>query len=229
MDFSHRLKTNLFYFLSRWVAPQLLKTIRWTSSVKVSNRDNLSKLFPAKNFILAFWHGQMLPLVQFFLNSGFYTFVSPHRDGEYVSGMMKGMGQNALRTSLRDVKISALVEGLRLARQGETLAITPDGPIGPRLTAKPGIIKISQRTELPILPAAGLATKARYFSSWDRFCFPLPFGKIMLNFGAPFSPAEISEPVDDLTGELENKLSSLTEELAEECELPPDYFSPLDS
>lgn len=226
MKLTRTIEKKSFSFLSRWLAPALLKGIRLTSRFDVRNEAELSKLYPEDNFILAFWHGQMIPFVQYFLNSGFYTFASPHRDGDYVARMMEGMGQKALRTSLRDVQIGELVKGLKLAREGETLVVTPDGPVGPRMVAKPGIIKISRRTQLPILPAAGLATSAHFFSSWDRYCFPFPFGKIMLNFGAPIRSWDSEVSVEESAKQLEGKLRSLTGKLAEDCSVPEDYFEP---
>ncbi|GEM_PF-498591 len=223
--FKKKIEEKTFSFLARWAAPPLLKTIRLTCSFEEINRENLDLFYPGENFILSFWHGHILPMAHYFLNSGFYTFVSPHRDGEYVARMMDGMGQNYLRTSLRDLSISALVRGLKLARQGETLAITPDGPVGPRFQVKPGIIGISERTKLPILPAAGLPTRAHFFSSWDRFCFPYPFAEIKMIFGDPLWPWEMEGDDEQRARVLENRMLKITRELAEDCSVPADYFT----
>ncbi len=226
MSFLKPLKYSLFSFLAGRVAPPLLKIIRLSCRLEARHREHFVKLSEQQNFIIAFWHGQILPLAQYFLNSGYYTFVSPHRDGEYVARMMTGMGQNHLRTSIRDPRIGELRRAFKLAARGENLGVTPDGPLGPRFSFQPGVVAISRRTKLPILPVAGLATRAYYFSSWDRFCFPLPLGRTIVSFGQPFRPWQAPGSLEQQRQKIETTMLNLTRELADTCSVPADYFEP---
>ncbi len=212
-------------FATSYIAPPLLKTIRWSTKIQTRNSHFHEEVARDSNYILCFWHGQIVPLMYYFLNSGFYTFVSPHRDGRYVANVMEGMGQNSIKTSLRDPRIGELRRAFRLARDGKTLGITPDGPLGPRFTVQPGVIKISERTKLPLLPVGGLATRAHFFPSWDRFCFPLPFSKIIINFGPVYRPWESTEKLSVKVQKFENQMVELSRQLTTDCAVPPEYFS----
>jgi lysophospholipid acyltransferase (LPLAT)-like uncharacterized protein len=50
-----------------------------------------------------------------------------------------------------------------------------------------------------------------FSKSWDKFCLPLPFSRIDVHYGEPYTPgSEIStKALADQSRELENKLNSL--------------------
>ncbi|MCA1732666.1 MAG: DUF374 domain-containing protein [Acidobacteria bacterium] len=80
---------------------------------------------------------------------------------------------------------AALREMIRMARSGERLAFTPDGPTGPRRIAKPGVIQAAQLSGLPIVPAAIVAERRRLLDSWDRFQIPRPFSRTLFLYEKP--------------------------------------------
>ncbi len=221
------IERRIFGFLSRWLAPPLLKLLKFSNRLQAINEKYPLRLEEEQeNFILAFWHGQMLPLLFYFGPAGFHTFISPHRDGEYIARALEGMGHYSLRTSLRDRRLRAVAQALKLAREGESLVITPDGPVGPRCRAKPGIIQLSERAQIPILPAAGLAAPGRYFSSWDRFCLPYPFGEVVVSFSEPLRFWEQQRPLEEKQQELERIMNNLTGECREKLDLEENPISP---
>ena len=75
--------------------------------------------------------------------------------------------------------LRALMEMARVGRNGHPLAITPDGPRGPRRVLQGGILRIAQRSRAPD-PAArrggGAKDGTRY---WDRFLVPHPWSKLV--------------------------------------------------
>lgn len=208
-------RTRILAALSGTVAPVLLRILRDSNRIEVQHVEPYERFRNrGQNFIIAFWHGQMLPILFYIRTGGYYTFISPHRDGEYIARALEGMGHHALRTSLRDRRLRALGEALKLAREGETLAVTPDGPRGPRYRAKDGIVKLSRKTDLPILPVAGVSGRAHVFSSWDRFCMPLPLGTIHVRFGDPLFPDETNDIERDRR-RLEERLNRISREAGE--------------
>ncbi|MFB6356594.1 MAG: lysophospholipid acyltransferase family protein [bacterium] len=212
-------------FLCRWLAPPILLALYRSRELNVQNREPYDQVVGGNRpFILAFWHGQMLPLLNFFRNHGLYTFISPHRDGEYISRVLEGLGNCSIRTSLRDMRLSALKQAIRLVREGESLAITPDGPVGPAFQAKPGIIKVSKRLEIPILPVAGMAGHQKILESWDRFVFPLPLGATWMRFGEMVEPWKASKTEEEQTRELEYTLNTLTEKVSRQALGRPDQY-----
>ncbi len=85
---------------------------------------------------------------------------------------------------------------LKQINDGKSLAITPDGPKGPRFKIKGSVVQIGKKYGLPIIPAAYSASKAIVFKSWDRFILPIPFfSKIEINIGAPFYPKGLDNDV----------------------------------
>lgn len=225
MMLSKNLQKTAFGFLSRWLAPSLLKGIYRSSRIQVEGREHFDGLQNrGSNYILAFWHGQMLPLLSFFQGRGLYTFISPHRDGEYIARALEGMGNHCVRTSLRDQRLKALGRAIKLTKAGESLAVTPDGPIGPGFQAKPGIVKLSEKVEVPILPAVALPSRAKFFSSWDHFCLPLPLGKIQVRFQSPMKYWEQSLDLSEKQDHLQNLLNTASRDLAEEVLPDPEEY-----
>jgi lysophospholipid acyltransferase (LPLAT)-like uncharacterized protein len=131
---------------------------------------------------------------------------SRSRDGELLAGVLKLLGQEVIRGSSSRGGARALGELCRRLRAGKDVALTSDGPRGPRRRVQPGIIHLARRTGAPILPVVFGASREKTFQSWDRFCLPLPFSRVALVFGPPVEVAR------DLSGEaLEKKRRELEE------------------
>lgn len=72
----------------------------------------------------------------------------------------------------------ALRELRRLVAEGRDIAITPDGPRGPRYVLGPGVVHLAQTTGAPIMPVHARFSRAFRLKSWDGFNVPLPFSKV---------------------------------------------------
>ena len=82
---------------------------------------------------------------------------------------------------------------------GDDLGVTVDGPRGPRLQVKPGVLFMACRSGLPIVPFAAASHRACVLSGWDRFMIPRPFSAAAIAFGEPLlvpgdTPVERLEP-----------------------------------
>ena len=68
-------------------------------------------------------------------------------------------------------------KGLRTAAQllagGDHIAITPDGPRGPRRVAAPGVAQLAALSGAPVLPCAAQTTRRWVLPTWDRMVVPL--------------------------------------------------------
>lgn len=136
-------------------------------------------------FILVFWHGHLLPLVHYHRNQGFVVLVSEHADGEYITRVIERNGFATVRGSSSRGATKALKGLVRAARAGQPLAVTPDGPRGPRGEFKPGALLVAQVTGLPLVPVSVGASSGWRFRSWDGFLVPRPFSKVTLEYAAP--------------------------------------------
>lgn len=169
-----------------------------------------------KPVIYALWHGRLLPLSFYHRHRGLATLISRHRDGDYIAGVVeRWWGFHAIRGSSSRGGASALREIVRTLRAGTAIAITPDGPRGPRQKMKLGPVLAAQMTGVPLVPATASAEHAWWVGGWDRFLVPRPFSRVRLEFGEPlFVPRDAPlDEVERLAAELEARLNEMTERL----------------
>lgn len=172
--------------------------------------------------IVALWHNRLALCAILYkryvrkFNAGrsVAALVSASRDGGLLTQVLKGFGIEAVRGSSSRRGAQALIELTSFAEQGYDLAITPDGPRGPRYDAQDGVIVTAQLTVLPIVPVTyNLNWKIR-LNSWDGFQIPLPFARCDVVMGAPIVvPREISdEERETLRRRLEKTLREISRE-----------------
>lgn len=111
--------------------------------------------------------------------------VSASRDGALISGVLKSFGINSARGSSSRRGAPAFLELLSAAEGGSDLAITPDGPRGPRYVVEPGAIALAQMSARPIIPVGPVVRWKFCLKSWDRFQIPMPFSRATIKFGEP--------------------------------------------
>jgi len=100
----------------------------------------------------------------------------------------------AVRGSSSRRGAQALLELTSYAQLDFNLAVTPDGPRGPRYVVQKGVIDLAQLTGLPIIPVTSNMRRKYCLKSWDRFQIPLPFSKCELILGPAFRvPRDASE------------------------------------
>jgi hypothetical protein len=145
--------------------------------------------------VVAFWHEQLglMPLawrqarvaLDVLSHSEMHVLVSRHRDGRLI-------GDVAGRFDLSMVHASSSrggAEGLRALGRvlagGQMVAITPDGPRGPRRRAAPGVALLAALSGRPVLPLGAATSRMWGLSSWDRMLLPLPFARGILVIGPP--------------------------------------------
>jgi lysophospholipid acyltransferase (LPLAT)-like uncharacterized protein len=174
--------------------------------------------------IFVFWHGQLLPLVHVHRGEGIVVLVSEHGDGEYITRIIERKGFGTVRGSSTRGGTSGLRALVRAARGGRDLALTPDGPRGPRGDFKPGALLVAQLTGYPVVPLALGASRSWTLGSWDGFLVPKPLATIDIAYLPPrFVPRDASRnTLDGMAREIGADLNALTERLAGAAAVPPD-------
>jgi len=120
--------------------------------------------------------------------------VSASRDGGMLARILELFGTQPVRGSSSRRGRQALLELTRWSERGYDLAITPDGPRGPRYVVQPGIVALAQITGRPIVPGGLRIYWKACLKSWDRFQVPLPFSRVDMSFGEPLTvPRNASE------------------------------------
>ena len=111
--------------------------------------------------------------------------ISASKDGGFLTAILDSFGAQAVRGSSSRRGPQALLELTTWAERRYDLAITPDGPRGPRYLAQEGVISLAQLTGLPILPVSCHTSWKLELNSWDRFQIPLPFTKCHIRVAPP--------------------------------------------
>lgn len=153
--------------------------------------------------------------------------ISRSRDGDVVAdaaqrhgvAVVRGSSLNQRKTGKQKGSVGAFREMTRHVETGGCMAVTPDGPRGPRMRAGAGAIKLARTAEAPVLPCAWSTSRAIVFNSWDRFMLPLPFARGVIVYGEPI---EIDADADDAVVKaaamsLEERLNAATAEADQAC------------
>ncbi len=161
--------------------------------------------------IFAYWHAFMLVPAYTARNLGIKVMVSQHSDGEYITQVIERLGFTTVRGSTTRGGVKALLKMIKDPKEGTAIAITPDGPRGPRFTIQPGIIYLSQKTGIPIIPTSLGLTSYWEMPSWDKFRIPKPFSKAALIHGEPIHiPPKLNKSeVEEYCMLLEKRLNEM--------------------
>lgn len=163
-----------------------LKVLARTWRVRVRNAQSFESLRrEAKPFVFAFWHGTMLPLVWRHRDEGVSVLISLHKDGEIIARVCEALGLRTVRGSSTRGGGRALLGLVRELEAGYEVAVTPDGPKGPRGSFAPGALMAAQRAHVPVIAIAVHCDRAWHLRSWDRFMIPKPFARISVVYGDP--------------------------------------------
>jgi lysophospholipid acyltransferase (LPLAT)-like uncharacterized protein len=162
-----------------------------------------------KPAIYVTWHRQEVLMIYLQRDRGLCGLVSKSKDGEYMARILRHFGYRLIRGSSSSGGSEALRALVKAGRQGLPLAITPDGPKGPIFKVHPGTIYIAKKTGLPVLPCASAYSRKLVFKNWDRYQFPLPFGRLQAVYGEPFFVKEYDD-IEAKCAELEAILNALT-------------------
>ena len=135
--------------------------------------------------IYCVWHNRLalcIPMYERYAKKlaqspGLATMASASKDGAFLCAILELLRVQPVRGSSSRRGPQALRELVSWAERGYDLAITPDGPRGPRYVIQDGVMALAQLTGLPIIPASYHLTRKVVVKSWDRFQIPLPFSR----------------------------------------------------
>ena len=76
------------------------------------------------------------------------------------------------------------LELARIGREGTSVVVSCDGPLGPYRVAKPGVLIVARESGVPIQPwAVSIRPPWRLNGRWDRHLVPLPFCRMRVDEG----------------------------------------------
>ncbi|MCX7857443.1 MAG: lysophospholipid acyltransferase family protein [Deltaproteobacteria bacterium] len=172
-----RLKT----FLMITIFPPLVYLFLWflriTSCVVHINRECALEAWSKGNLIVCFWHGRLLMMPFAYERKKGKVIISRHRDGEFIARVMRYFNLASIRGSYRKGGIGTSREVLRSLKEGYDIAITPDGPKGPRYLVKKGVLEIARLSGRPIIPVSYSASKKKDLTLGMNLSFHFLFPK----------------------------------------------------
>jgi len=215
------IRKKLVARLGPWLAYWTVKSLSWTMRFEEVNPE-IPRSFWEKETpgIGVFWHGRLLMMPLVYKGRKLSFLVSPHRDGQIVGKAMQRFGFYAILGSTTRRGFSAFKKMVTAQKNGSDIAITPDGPRGPRYRVQTGVIELAKVTGRPMVPLAFSASKRKVLKTWDHFLLPYPFSKGVFIWGEPIY---IDENED--RGYLEEKRLLLEKRLNELTERADNYFN----
>ncbi len=145
---------------------------------------------------LALWHGRMLLGLPHHGSRDWYALVSGSHDGDITSALLERFGYRVIRGSTGHGGAGALREMLTVLADGGVLAMTPDGPRGPRHAMNAGLVWMARATGYPVVPIGFACDRAWYARSWDRFTVPRPWARVVMVCDEPVRVARSASDVD---------------------------------
>jgi len=204
-------------FLS-YLAIFILRVIFFTCRVQFINKNYIDEfVLGDKKVVITTWHRCA---IYFLLNYGFIhpmVLFSSSKDGDLLADFAKKAGVIPVRgSSTRGGKEGSeqMVEFLNTG--GRVVATVADGPQGPALKAKPGLVRIAQKSGVPLMPVIWSANRVWMFANaWDKTIIPKPFSKIVIYVLEPYLiPKEAEDKeFDNYVKEMERTLNAMTRDV----------------
>ncbi len=170
--------------------------------------------------VLCFWHARMLIMAPAWpADRKIHMLGSAHRDGRLIARVIAHFGISSVIGSTSRGAASGLRSMAALLRRGECVAITPDGPRGPRMRAQIGVASIAKLGLAPVLPVSYSTSRGIQLGSWDRLLLPLPFDRGVIIVGKPIEVAADADAagLEFARQAIEDALNDITHEADRLC------------
>ncbi len=185
-----------------WIARPVARGVAATWRFEHVHREVWDGLVAGgTGFACMLWHETLLPLLWHHREARAVIVVSQARDGQYLSDFAESIGYRLVRGSSSRGAVGALIAAARELERGTIVALTPDGPRGPRRELKPGVLAAAQRAGVPVLPVYAEVKSAWRLDSWDRFCIPKPFARVRVAYGTPLRVGPGAEQLTAAVGQ----------------------------
>tara|TARA_B100001996_G_scaffold351285_1_gene311195 strand:- start:33 stop:698 length:666 start_codon:yes stop_codon:yes gene_type:complete len=208
----------------RWFITKILTLLilitGYTAKKRQINKEFLeNSIKEYGSVIVATWHKNIFFSIWLLRNHDLTALISSSDDGEAIYDVFSKFGYKAVRGSTTRGGIPALKQLIKLLEQKKSVAITPDGPLGPPEKIQSGVVLMAKYSGVPIIPWHYEADSQWRLKSWDRHKIPKPFSSVVESFGEPFivpkdlSPEEVQEFCEKLEADLKKLAQRTNEEI----------------
>jgi lysophospholipid acyltransferase (LPLAT)-like uncharacterized protein len=192
----------------------LFWTLRTELRMTVAN-TNPYKVSESARYFYSVWHDSMIIPVFAGRQTHSVALTSHHRDGSFVSQVLRSVGIATVRGSTDHGGTDA-IRRLMATVEEKHVIITPDGPRGPRRRMSRGIVFLASRTGRAIVPTAFSSSRSwNVKGSWTDLVIPKPFAKIVLVAGEPIGvpPGLPREKLNKYVGIVQTAMDDLGRKL----------------
>jgi lysophospholipid acyltransferase (LPLAT)-like uncharacterized protein len=187
----------------------------WVRSLRVDYRSDGPPVIPEcagnQQFIYSVWHEYLLiPLLRF-AGPKVHALISRSQDAQWLVEICRRFQIPVIRGSTRRGGAEAVRQLLRIG-PGRHVAITPDGPRGPRRRVQPGLIYLASRSGMSIVPIGIGLDQPWRLSSWDRFAVPRPRSRAVCMTSTPLvvPPDLNTRQLEEYRQAVEEKMHAVT-------------------
>lgn len=160
-----------------------------------------------KPFILSFWHGHLLMMACIWKwKIPAYVLISNHRDGKIISKTMQHFGIRTIAGSTNKQGFEAGRQIQKILKQKSVIAITPDGPRGPREEVSRGILQMARLAQVDVIPIAYSSTPMKRLRTWDHFRLAWPFCRGVFVIG---NPVKHTQDIEKLRMHLQQEMNTV--------------------
>lgn len=212
----HRLRkaiTELKYNTIGILGKIIIDLIFITTKIDIIGFEKVKHVIDSREVILAFWHSRILLISYLYKKQNGVIMVSPSGDGEIIARIIQKQGHETVRGSTSKKGRRALIQLIKTIKNKKKPGVViPDGPLGPRFKAQPGIITLAKMTGYAIVPVSYSAKHMAIFPSWDRFILPYPFTRCRVEYDYPiYVPKNIEKREEKiLLADFEKTLNEIT-------------------
>jgi hypothetical protein len=208
--------------LGAWIVWSALCLLAATLRYRVNDLYGFINRKDSGPVIYCIWHNRLALCMKLYFTFGrqhaqtigMAAMVSASKDGAFLAAILERFGVMPVRGSSSRRGPQALLELTTWAERGYDLAITPDGPRGPRYVVQEGAMSLAQITGLPVVPVSYSLKHKIQLKSWDRFQIPIPFALCEITGGRAFRvPREATDVErETLRQQLEAELRAISKD-----------------
>ena len=194
-----KIKIYIFSFILKLI----LNSIFFTCRLRVYQENYFLSHINKNSALLACWHHHSLLFAYYVCQRRLpiWAISSTHADSEILARVLASWKIKLIRGSSTRGWVNIIKKMIGLYRSSNAIvAVTPDGPRGPRKIAKPGAFHVAKKHGVQAFSVAATASSYWSLPSWDKTILPKPFSTIYVRFSV------VSEAVSLESASLSRKL-----------------------
>ena len=213
-----KARQDLLRFLGHFFLYYIINAL--CKSLKIIRQnDEVIKNLKSKNqnYVLAFWHGTMLLPWYLHGSPDFVGLTSQSKDGDLLAKILKNWNYKVIRGSSSTGGDEALDTMIENAQNKYSIAITTDGPRGPRHKFKAGAVITAKKGNIPVVLAGVGFKRKKVLRNWDKFEIPYFFSEAKIIYSEPIyvNPNLTYEETSSVILKCEEELNKLQKQANE--------------